>query len=134
MAEPLKKAFQDLSQALQSLHRSLLMLQANQLNEGEPVNPYDLLQATLHDPAFAWLRKMSALIVHVDTIIDETPTLGGVEANQVHDQVLRLIEKPDPKLDQDFWNHYSAHLANNPEIIMKHSNVKTILERLRPTI
>lgn len=134
MHDQLKKALQDLSQALQTLHRSLLMLEANKLNEGEPINPYDLLQASLHDPGFAWLRKMSVLIVHVDTVVDEINPLSGVEANQIHDQVIRLIEKPEPKLDQDFWIHYQSHLAHNPEIIMKHSNVKAILERLRPTI
>lgn len=130
----LKTTFNDLSKALTTLHRSLLMLEANRLNGGEPMNPYDLLKASLHDPAFAWLRKMSALIVHVDTVIDETENLSGAEANQIHDLALRLIEKPDPRLDQEFWNHYSAYLANNPEIIMKHSNVKTILEKMRPTI
>jgi hypothetical protein len=129
-----KKDLQDLSQALQTLHRSLLMLEANKFYGGKPANPYDLLQASLHEPSFAWLRKISALIVHVDTVVDETTTLSGVEANQIHDQVIRLIEKPEPKLDQDFWNHYRSYLADNPEIIMKHSNVKEILERLRPAI
>lgn len=134
MHDQLKQAFQDLSQALQTLHRSLLMLEANKLNEGLPINPYDLLKASLHDPALAWLRKMSTLIVHVDTVVDEIDPLSGVEANQIHDQVLRLIEKPDAKLDQDFWNHYSAYLHDNAEIIMKHSKVKEILKRLRPTL
>lgn len=130
MHDQLKRAFQDLSKALQTLHRSLLMLEANKLEGGRPVNPYDLLKASLHDPSMAWLRKMSALIVHIDTLVDEADPLTGVEANQIHDSVLRLIEKPDAKADQEFWNHYSAYLADNPEIIMKHSNVKEILGRL----
>lgn len=135
MHNQLKKALQDLSQALQSLHRDLLMLEAKTLatESGKPVNPYDLLQASLHDPNFAWMRKMSTLIVHIDVIVDETERLTSLEANQVHDQVLRLIEKPDPKLDQEFWNKYQHHLHDNPEIILKHSKVKTILAGLRPS-
>lgn len=134
MHKQLKEALQKLSQALQSLHRDLLMTESRRLasESGEPVNPYDLLQASLHDPSFAWLRKMSALIVHIDTIIDETEVLTGIEANQIHDLVLRLIEKPDPKLDQEFWSKYQAYLSD-AEIILKHSKVKEILELLRPS-
>jgi len=134
MATDLKTALQDLSHALQSLHRDLLMTEAKRLahESGAPVNPYDLLQASLHDPSFAWLRKMSALIVHIDVIVDETENLTGTEANQIHDQVLRLIEKPEPKQDQEFWTKYSAFLSD-PEIILKHSKVKSILANLRPS-
>ncbi len=136
MHQQLKKALQELSRALQELHRDLLMLEAKTLESepGLPVNPYDLLQASLHDPNFAWLRKISTLIVHIDIVVDESPNLSGVEANQINDQVLRLIEKPDAKLDQEFWTKYSAHLSHNTDIILKHSKVKTILTRLRPKI
>lgn len=130
-----RMALQDLSQALQELHRALLMTEAQRLSKesGAPVNPYDLLQASLHDPSFAWLRQMSMLIVHIDTVVDETENLTGTEANQIHDMVLRLIEKPDPKKDQEFWSKYTAHLKD-PNIIMMHSKVKTILGTLNVTI
>lgn len=136
MHEQLKKALQELSHALQDLHKDLLMLEAKSLETeaGLPVNPYDLLQASLHDPNFAWLRKISTLIVHIDIVVEEATNLSGIEANQINDQVLRLIEKPEPKLDLEFWTKYSAHLSVNPDIIMKHSRVKTILNQLRPNI
>lgn len=134
MGNSLKIALQGLSQALQELHRTLLLTEAQRLSNesGAPVNPYDLLQASLHDPSFAWLRQMSMLIVHIDMVVDETENLSGTEANQIHELVLRLIEKPDEGKDQEFWSKYSAYL-NDPEIIMMHSKVKTILGSLAPS-
>lgn len=134
MSDTIRAALKRLSQALQELHRDLLMLQARSLatENGKAINPYELLRASLHDPAFAWLRKMSTLIVHIDTIVDEVENLSGRETNEIADLVLALIEKPEPKVDQEFWDRYSAHLSSNPDIIMKHSKVKELLSALRP--
>lgn len=133
MHKAIQQALREISQALQELHRDLLMLEARALqsDDGATVNPYDLLRASLHDPRFAWLRKFSMLIVHIDTIVDETPNLSGKEANQIASQVLELIEKPDAKVDQEFWDKYTSYLSN-PEIIMKHSKVKALIGDLRP--
>lgn len=136
MSEAIRANLKNLSHALQSLHRDLLMLQARSLaqEDGKPVNPYELLRASLHDPEFSWLRKMSALIVHIDTIVDELENLSGRETNEIAGLVLALIEKPEPRLNQEFWNRYSSYLANDPNIILKHSKVKEILSALRPNL
>ncbi len=134
MHEHLKKTLLELSVALQDLHRNLLMLEAQAVEaaSGQKLNPYDLLHKSLHDPGFSWLRLMSAMIVHVDTIVDETPQLNAQQASIIADEVLNLLEKPDARANQEFWNKYSAYLSHNPDIIMKHSRVKTLLESLRP--
>lgn len=136
MSEAIRAGLKNLSQALQSLHRDLLMLQARSLSQedGKPINPYELLRASLHDPAFSWLRKMSALIVHIDTIVDEIDNLSGRETGEIANMVLALIEKPDSNLNQEFWTHYSAHLSTDPNIIMRHSKVKEILSVLKPNL
>ncbi|WP_419898053.1 hypothetical protein [Roseomonas sp. USHLN139] len=53
-----------LTARLAELHRTLLNAQAI----GHPAanNPYALLQAVMHDPAFAWLRAYSDLILRID--------------------------------------------------------------------
>lgn len=133
MHEQLKRSLQDLSQALQDLHRDLLMLEARQAEteSGKSMGPYELLHASLHDPRFSWLRLMSATIVHIDTIIDEVTTLSNKDANQIANEVLALIEKPSESKNQEFWNKYTSHLKN-PDTIMRHSKVKEILESLKP--
>lgn len=136
MSAELKSRFQDLAKALIDLHRDLLMLQAKELESesGRKVSPYELLHATLNNPSFAWLRLMSEMIVMIDTLIDESPNLSGKEANEVANEVLSLIEKPQGAMQTEFWQKYSHHLSMNPDIIMKHSRVKEILVRLRPSM
>jgi hypothetical protein len=53
-----------LAARLAELHRALLNGQA----VGHPAanNPYALLQAVMHDPAFAWLRAYSDLLLRID--------------------------------------------------------------------
>ncbi len=133
MHEKVKRSLQDLSQALQELHRDLLMLEAKaaEAESGKALGPYELLAASLHDPRFSWLRLMSAVIVHIDTIVDEVTNLTGQDANQIANEVLALIEKPGENRNQDFWNKYTSYL-NNPDTIIRHAKVKTILESLKP--
>ncbi|MBX3020675.1 MAG: hypothetical protein KF799_03290 [Bdellovibrionales bacterium] len=133
MAAELKKTFQELSSALKDLHRDLLMLEAKSLeaDTGRKITPYELLHASLHDPNMAWLRQMSALIVNIDTVIDETTNLSAQEANQISTAVLALLEPPGPQ-DSDFWTKYSNYLSSNPDIIMKHSKVKSLTGDMRP--
>lgn len=134
MSETLKKTFQDVSAALRDLHKDLLMLEAKHLETemGRKITPYELLHASMHDPNLAWLRQISALIVTIDTTIDETTNLSGTEANQIASSVMVLLEKPPGLISTDFWSKYSAYLAHNPDIIMKHSKVKTLIENLKP--
>lgn len=134
MSADLKKKFQELSTGLADLHRSLLMLEAKKLESetGRKITPYELLHASLHDPNMAWLRQMSAMIVTIDTTIDEATNLGTKEASQIAVEVLTLIEKPASLIATDFWTKYSNYLSDNAEIIMKHSKVKSLIENLRP--
>lgn len=134
MSADLKQKFKELSASLIELHRQLLMLEAKKLatESGRTMTPYELLHASLHDPQLAWLRFMSELIVNIDTIIDETPNLSSKEASQVADEVSNLLEKPQTSNNKDFWTGYSKYLSENPDIIMKHSQVKGLLTNLRP--
>jgi hypothetical protein len=131
----LKKKFDDLSKGLMELHRALLMLEAKKLEQaaGKKLTPYELLGASLQDPALAWLRVISQLIVTIDTVIDETPVLSNQDANRVANEVLTALEKPPGLIATDFWTRYSEYLHSNPDIIMMHSKVKAFLTELRPT-
>jgi len=135
MSAELKKKFDDLSKGLMELHRTLLMLEAKKLEQaaGKKLTPYELLGASLQDPALAWLRVISQLIVSIDTVIDETPVLNNQDANRIANEVLTALEKPPGLIATDFWSNYSVYLNSNADIIVMHSKVKTILTGLRPT-
>ncbi len=130
----MRKQFDELASALKELHRSLLMLEAKKMEAalGRKVSPYELLGASMNDPNFAWLRVMSELIVDIDILVDESPTLTAQEANKTVATTLNLLEKPPGLIATDFWTRYTDYLATNPDIIMLHSKVKKILDSLRP--
>jgi hypothetical protein len=131
---PLKQALEQLSTALQALHKELLMLEAKTLESesGRKLNPYELLNASLNDPKLSWLRSLSALIVQIDTIVDEAENLSGKESNEISSLVLALLEKPEAHQPQHFWLKYSAYLSHQPDVIMRHSKVKDLVSKLRP--
>jgi len=134
MSQKVHQHFNDLSSALKDLHKALLMLEAKKMEQslGRKVSPYELLHASLNDANLAWLRVMSELIVNIDTVIDETPNLSAQEANKISSEVLEVLEKPPGLIASDFWTRYSDYLGSNPDIIMLHSKVKTVLDLLRP--
>jgi hypothetical protein len=136
MARDTRQIFQELAKALMELHRDLLMLQAKALESesGRKISPYELLHASLHDPQFAWLRLMSDIIVNIDTLVDESESLSGKEASEIAEEVLNLIEKSPDSRQMQFWKRYSYYLSLNPDIIMKHSRVKEIITRLKPSM
>lgn len=130
----MRRHFNELTQALKDLHRALLMLEAKKMEQslGRKISPYELLNASLNDPNLAWLRVLSELIVNIDTVIDETPTLSTQEANKTVAETLNVLEKPPGLIATDFWTRYTEYLGSNPDIIMLHSRVKKTLDSLRP--
>lgn len=110
------------------------MLEAKKMEAalGRKVSPYELLSASMNDPNFAWLRVMSELMVGIDILIDETPSLTTQEANKTVAMALNVLEKPPGLIATDFWTRYSEYLGSNPDIIMLHSKVKKVLDSMRP--
>jgi hypothetical protein len=136
MSTNLKHTFNELSAALKALHKDLLMLEAKKLEaaRGHALNPYELLGLSMQSPELAWLRVLSGLIVNIDTLIDEALNLSAQDSHRVANEVLTLLEKPPGSGSQDFWTRYSEYLSSNPDIIMRHSKVKEISERLAPVM
>lgn len=82
----MKTLLKDLSSALLKFHRSLLGFQKDlaEKTDGRKYAPYELLNLSLNDPRFAWLRKFSELIVQIDTIVDDKKDLPFDAAAIVH--------------------------------------------------
>lgn len=120
-----------LSALLRELHRRLLTKEAKKLEAemGRPIPPYELLNLSLNDSRLAWLRRMSALIVRIDTTIDEVETPGALEITTIGGEVSDLIEKADDA--NVFWPKYTGYLAEDAEIILQHSEIKDQLATLR---
>jgi hypothetical protein len=134
MANHLKHDLDQLSKALQDLHRSMLMSEAKLVaaEYGRPLTSYELLNASLNNPTLAWLRQLSSLIVEIDTIVDEAPNLGAQETNLVTVKTLALLDPAGDLPPTEFWEKYTRSLREQPELILKHARVKDLVAALAP--
>ena len=69
----MKLELKNLSTALLKFHRALLQHQTTivETADARKYQPYELLNLSLSDPRFSWLRQFSELIVQIDTIVDD---------------------------------------------------------------
>ncbi len=88
----MKPILKDLSTALLRFHRGLLVFQTNLIEAADDrkYTPYDVLNLSLNDVRFAWLRKFSELIVHIDTIVDDKKD-SPFNAHDIVHSVKKLI-------------------------------------------
>ena len=134
MSTDLKKSFDELSRAIQRLHRALLMAESRRLTAetGREFTPYELLNASLNDPSLAWLRRLSTLIVDIDTLVDDAPNLGATEATAVSAKVSGLLDQPTNESPAEFWDKYTAGINADPDLVLQHARIKDMVGALRP--
>ena len=81
-----------------------------------------LLHLTINDPAFAWLRELSALIVQIDERMeDKKVLLTRTAARALLDEV-RLLLSPS-QTGNDFHRNYYWALQETPDIVIAHSDM-----------
>ncbi|MDX6384904.1 MAG: hypothetical protein QOK48_2477 [Blastocatellia bacterium] len=112
--------------SLLHLHKILLdMERADFERVSGPLNSGELLQLVINHAQFAWLRKLSALVVQIDELIDaEDPALPG-DLESILTQARSLFTAA---ADQTFSEKYQAALQRNPEAVMAHAKVTQILK------
>ncbi|MBC7740916.1 MAG: hypothetical protein H7061_01885 [Bdellovibrionaceae bacterium] len=69
----IKPLLAELSSAFLNFHRELLFSQAAlvEKSEGRQYQPYELLNLSLNDERFVWLKNFSDLILKIDIITDD---------------------------------------------------------------
>src|SRR5262245_51772820 len=84
--------------ALAELHRELVTFARTDFERtrGPIAGAGGLLQLLLHDPTFAWLRPLSALMADIDEIVDEAQTIDAATVATVRARMERLfVSEPD---------------------------------------
>lgn len=122
-----------LAAGVAELHRSLLNAQA----VGSPVaaNPYALLQAVMHDPAFTWLRRLSDLILAIDEAGAKGATPSPEAMRGFLARAAALVE-PDPAEAPDDagmaeTRHKIASFLARPDVAAAHGRLRARLAELR---
>lgn len=91
-----------LGTTLLKFHRELLQTQKNlvEKEDNKSYSPYELLNLSLNDSRFSWLKQFSDLIIQIDTIVDDkknTPFDASAIANSV-----RAVLSPENLITKEF--------------------------------
>lgn len=110
------------------LHLHKLLLDTERMTYEQvrgQVSKGELLQLVINHEQFAWLRQLSELIVQVDELLQaDEPLTGDTIATLITD--IRTLLTPD-KFGNDFAMKYDAAFQRNPDVVLAHADVVTLL-------
>ncbi|HEX5279291.1 MAG TPA: hypothetical protein VFW28_04350 [Micropepsaceae bacterium] len=120
-------------QQLQKLHAALLHLhklllddeRATYEREHGRIAPAKMLQLVIGDAQFAWLRRISELIVQIDELTESDEPDAALRATDLLVQIRELLLQPNP--DDEFGRKYAAALQRLPDAVLAHKSVSSLL-------
>ena len=109
--------------SLLALHKILLEVERvrYERTNGRITDMFQLLNLTINDPAFAWLRPLSALIVQIDEKLDDKENpMTSAQASVLRREIRELLT---PKqVGSDFQRNYHWALQESPDAVIAHSS------------
>ena len=110
------------------LHLHKLLLDTERIRYEQvrgQVSKGELLQLVVNHNQFAWLHRLSELIVQIDELIhsDELITSEAIAA-LIAD--VRILLTPD-EAGNDFAMKYDAAFQRNPDVVLAHADLVTLL-------
>jgi len=121
-------------QRLEKLHTALLRLHKVLLDDERSsyekahgrAAPGEMLQIVISNPQFAWLRRISELIVEIDEILDSQEATASAAASDSITQARALLVPGDAS---EFARKYQDALQRQPDAVLAHKDVAAILSR-----
>jgi len=110
------------------LHLHKLLLDTERIRYEQvrgQISNSELLQLVINHDQFAWLHRLSELIVQIDELIhfDEPVTSEAIAALIADVQILLT---PD-EVGNDFAVKYDMALQRNPDVVLAHADLVTLL-------
>lgn len=110
------------------LHLHKLLLDTERIRYEQvrgQISNSELLQLAINHDQFAWLHRLSELIVQIDELIhsDEPVTSEAIAALIADVQILLT---PD-EVGNDFAVKYDMALQRNPDVVLAHADVVALL-------
>ncbi len=127
----------ELRRLLLYLHKTLLDWQRTDYERlNGRLQTTQLLQVIINDPAFAWLRTMSGLIVRIDEALDVKPPPSRPAAAPARSETGPLVAQARELVAPDagtlYAMRYHAALQELPEAVLAHRDLVTLLKLQRP--
>ena len=118
----------ELRRLLLQLHKTLIDWQrADYETTHGRLQTTQLLNVLFNDPAFAWLRTMSGLIVRIDEALEPK-----AEANETGPLVAQARELVAPEAGTPYAQRYHAALQELPDVVLAHRDLVNLLKLHRP--
>ena len=110
------------------LHLHKLLLDTERIHYEQVrgrVSNSELLQLVISHDQFAWLHRLSELIVQIDELIHSNePITSEAIAALIAD--VQILLTPD-EVGNDFAVKYDIALQRNPDVVLAHADVVTLL-------
>jgi hypothetical protein len=121
----------DLRMTLLHLHKVLLEMERISYEQVRGnVSRGELLQLVISHDQFAWLHQLSELILRIDDLLHaDEPVTSEAIATLWTD--VRTLLTPD-EFGNDFAMKYDAALQRNPDAVLAHADVVTLLASNSP--
>jgi hypothetical protein len=107
--------------SLLALHKILLELerQRYERTNGRITDMFQLLNLTINDPSFGWLRPLSAFIVEIDEKLDDKEKpMTSVESMAFLKEARLLLSAN--QVGNDFQRNYHWALQESPDVVIAH--------------
>lgn len=127
MTSPEAARLQALRDGLLHLHKKLLDSEraAYERDIAKVHSASHLLDLVLNDPAFAWLRELSQLVVLIDEALDADEPVWGPEAKRLIAKTRSLLTASE---DGDaFQRSYYAAFQRDPGTVIAHGEMMKVL-------
>ena len=118
---------------LNRLHAALLRLHKILLDDERAaheqvhgrVPPGRMLQLVINEPQFAWLRRISELIVQIDETVESEEPDSETRAGELLKQIRALLAADS---DSEFARKYRDALQRLPDAVLAHNATTSILK------
>ena len=85
-----------------------------------------MLQLLISDQRFAWLRRLSTLVVEIDELLASKTTVTMEDGQNLTDLTSRLLRFDDD--DEVFGQKYHAALQRQPQTALLHDELVKLLQ------
>ncbi|QYO67927.1 hypothetical protein [Leptolyngbya sp. 7M] len=108
------------------LHKLLLETEriAYEQRQGK-VSRGELLQLVINHDQFAWLHRLSELIVQIDELLQADEPVTSETMDMLFSDISILLTPSE--LGDDFASKYDAALQHSPDVVLAHADVMALL-------
>ena len=110
------------------LHKALIDSERVEYEKsfGTLETPQQFLKALINDPWFAWLQRLSGMIVRIDESVAKDAPTTEEDATAIVREVERLLTASES--GDEFQKHYYEALQRQPAVVLAHAEVRRTLK------